>query len=123
MSIEIDWTSDEKTGLLLSFSGEWTWHECKEAMQVVLYMNDGSHGEIDHIYDLSESALTTRMSLNHLQKLLKLELNPAPKHIVIVDKSFRLQMMKDMLAPIIRSSENIHFAEDLESAYELLIAP
>jgi len=121
MSINVDWDVEKKETLVLEFSGEWSWHECREAMQVVMYMNDGSEGSINHIYDLSESALTTRACLTHLQKLLKLELNPAPEKIIIVDKAFRVHMLEDMLVSITRSAQNIHFAEDLESARKLLL--
>jgi hypothetical protein len=90
-------------------------------MQVMLYMQDGGVS-VDHIYDLSNSTLSTRACLNRLQKLLKLEVNPAPENIVIIDKSMRLHTLKDMLGNIVNSWGTVHFAEDLSNARSVLQA-
>jgi hypothetical protein len=120
MNIDIKWDNHHRNALICEFKGDWTWHECREAMQVLMYMQDGSGMAVNHIYDLSNSTLTTRICINLLQKLLKLEMSPAPEHIVIVDKSIRLHTIADMLGSIVNSWGTVHFAEDLSNARTVL---
>ena len=122
MNIDIKWDSHNRTALVCEFKGDWTWHECREAMQVMVYMQDGSGMTVNHIYDLSHSTLSTRACINRLQKLLNLEISPAPEHIVIVDKGIRLHTIEDMLSSIVESWGTVHFAEDLSDARSVLQA-
>lgn len=120
MNIDIKWDNHNRKALVCEFSGDWTWHECREAMQVMLYMQDGSGMSVNHIYDLSNSTLTTRACINRLQKLLKLDMNPAPEKIVIIDKAVRLHTIEDMLRNVVKSWGVVHFAEDLSDARSAL---
>lgn len=120
MNIDIKWDNQNNKALVCEFSGDWTWHECREAMQVLVFMQDGAGASVNHIYDLSNSTLTMRACLNRLQKLLKLEMNPAPQNIVIVDKGIRLHTLEDMLHSMVQHRGTVHFAEDMHSARTLL---
>ena len=121
MNIDIKWDNHNRNALICEFKGDWTWHECREAMQVMMYMQDGSGVTVSHIYDLSNSTLTTRACINRLQKLLNLEMSPAPEQIVIVDKSIRLHTIQDMLGSIVDSWGTVHFAQDLSDARSVLL--
>jgi hypothetical protein len=121
MNIDIKWDQQKRDALVCEFTGDWTWHECREAMQVMLYMQDGSGMSVNHIYDLSNSTLTTRACINRLQKLLKLEINPAPENIVIIDKAIRLHTIEDMLSNIVKGWGTVHFAQDIDNARHVLL--
>jgi hypothetical protein len=120
MNIDIRWDNQNHKALICEFKGDWTWHECREAMQVMVYMQDGSGMTVHHIYDLSNSTLSTRACINRLQKLLKLEISPAPERIVIVDKAIRLHTIENMLGGMVQSWGKVHFAEDLSDARSVL---
>jgi hypothetical protein len=120
MNIDIKWDNHHRNAIICEFNGDWTWHECREAMQVMMYMQDGSGMTVNHIYDLSNSTLTTRACINRLQKLLNLEMNPAPEHIVIIDKAIRLHTIEALLGGIVKSWGTVHFAEDLSDARSVL---
>ena len=120
MNIDIKWDNHNRKALVCEFSGDWTWHECREAMQVMVFMQDGSGASVDHIYDLSNSTLTMRACINRLHKLLNLEMNPAPDNIVIVDKGIRVHTLKDMLRNQVQYNDDIHFADTLSDARAVL---
>ena len=100
MNIDIRWDKQKRDTLICEFNGDWTWHECREAMQVMLYMQEGIGMEVDHIYDISNSSLATRVCVKRMKQLLNLGLHPAPRQIVIVDKDYRAGMLEAMLGSI-----------------------
>jgi len=123
MNIDIYWDVQRQEALICSFAHDWTWHECREAMQVVMYMQDGVDMDVRYIYDLTESTLTTRACLNRMKKLLNLPIHPSPEQIIIVDKAYRLNMLQTMLSPIINTMANVTFATDIHEARKLLATP
>lgn len=122
MGINISWDIYQKNTLVCQFNGIWTWHQCREAMQVVMYMQDGLSQPIAYIYDLTNSTLETRACLNRVQKLLQLQLQPAPQQIIIVDKPMRLTSLETMLRRTAQAEGNLHFAENLTAARRLIDA-
>lgn len=118
MKIDIQWDHPNSPALLCRFTGDWSWHECREAMQVISFMQseDGQHTPIHCIYDLTASTLNPRASLNRLQKLLNLSMHPAPESIVIVDKSYRVGTLEAMLSTITNTMGNIYFEDSLNRA-------
>lgn len=121
MNIDIQWDQHSNHTLVCSYRDEWTWHECREAMQNMVYLQDGFEASVvNHIYDFSDSTLPSRASLNLIQKLLNAPRNPAPKYIILVDKSHRLNMLIDMLDNIVRPWGNVYFADTLSAARQKL---
>ena len=122
MNIDIRWDNQKRDALVCEFKGDWTWHECREAMQVMMYMQEGSGLEVDHIYDLSKSTLAPRALLNRLQKLLQLEIHPAPRQVVIVDKDYRANMLNEMLNGI-ATPLGLQFVGSVDDARRALVEP
>lgn len=122
MGINIAWDKQLKHMLICQFEGVWTWHQCREALQVVMYMQEGATQPITYVYDLTDSTLETRACLNRLQKLLNLSLQPSPERIVIVDKSLRLTSLETMLQTTATAEGNVYFAEDLSGARSIINA-
>jgi hypothetical protein len=122
MNIDIRWDNQKRDALVCEFKGDWTWHECREAMQVMMYMQEGSGLEVDHIYDLSKSTLAPRACLNRLQKLLQLEVSPAPRQVVIVDKDYRANMLNEMLSSI-AAPLGLQFVSSVDAARLALSEP
>jgi hypothetical protein len=120
MNIDIRWDSKKHDTLICEFKGDWTWHECREAMQVMLYMQEGL--VVDHIYDLSHSTLAPRACLNRLQKLFQLTIDPAPRQVVIVDKDYRANMLSEMLSGI-ATPLGLQFVSSVEAARQALLEP
>lgn len=104
--------------IILHFKNMWTWHECRDAMQVAMYMQETSDRPFSYIYDLTESKLASRTLMENVKKLIELVLSPAPEKIVIVDKGMKLQLMVDMLERLFpqKLKENIVFADSLKQA-------
>lgn len=119
MNIDIHWDYQNRETLICEFSGDWTWHECREAMQVMSYMQDGSTFAADYVFDLSQSTLTSRACLNRLKKLLNMQIEPTPRHIVIVDQFHRSRMMETMLSSIAHAL-GIQFVDSLSQARRML---
>jgi hypothetical protein len=122
MNIDIRWDSQKRDALVCEFKGDWTWHECREAMQVMMYMQEGSGLGVYHIYDLSKSTLAPRACLNRLQKLLQLEIDPAPRQVVIVDKDYRANMLQEMLSGI-AAPLGLQFVSSVDAARLALSEP
>ncbi len=122
MNIDIRWDTQKRDALICEFKGDWTWHECREAMQVMLYMQEGLGMAVDHIYDISNSTLATRPVVKRMQKLLRIGLNPAPRQIVIVDKEYRANMLRIMLGSLTEPL-GIEFVESITTARDVLNQP
>lgn len=122
MGIQIKWDTYQKKTLLCEFEGVWTWRQCREAMQVVMYMQEEWTQPITAIFDLRNSTLKTRACLNRLQKLLQLQMHPAPEQIVIVDTPLRLTSLETMLQATAKAEGNLFFAEDLPTARTIIQA-
>jgi hypothetical protein len=120
MTIDVRWNDEQHRILLCEFHGEWTWHDCREAVQNMVYLQDGISTPAHFVYDLSHSTLPTRACLNLLQKLLTLEISPAPDQIVIVDKDYRLSILHDMLTSITQHQGNVHFVSGRAEIYHVL---
>jgi hypothetical protein len=122
MNIDIRWDSQKRNALICEFKGDWTWHECREAMQVMLYMQEGFGLAVDHIYDLSRSTLAPRACVNRLHKLLQLAIDPAPRQVVIVDKDYRANMLNEMLSSI-ATPLGLQFVSSVDAARQALLEP
>lgn len=123
MNIQVEWDNLTKTAIYCSFRGCWTWHDCREALQVVTYMHDSVNHPVSYIYDLTSSKQSARTLMVDMKKLLELALYPAPEKIIIVEKGFRLQMLTDVLEHIFPHAlpDNVFFAESLSQARTMLM--
>lgn len=120
MTIDVRWNDEQHRVLLSEFHGEWTWHDCREAVQNLVYLQDGISTPVHFVYDLTHSTLPTRACLSLLQKLLALHISPAPDQIVIVDKDYRLSTLRDMLVSVTQHQGNVHFVAQRADIYHVL---
>jgi hypothetical protein len=123
MNIRVEWDNITKNVIYCSFHDRWTWHDCREAMQMVTYLHDSVDYPVSYIYDLTHSKQSARTLMVDIKKLLELPFYPAPEKIVIVEKGYRLQMLTDVLEHIFPLSlpDNLLFAESLNRARALLM--
>lgn len=123
MNIQVEWDNLTKTVIYCSFHDRWTWHDCREALQMVTYLHDSVDHPVSYIYDLTNSKQSARTLMVDMKKLLELTLYPAPEKIVIVEKGFRLQMLTDVMEHIFPETlpDNILFADSLYRARTLLM--
>lgn len=122
MNIDIQWDRPNSEALLCRFTGQWTWHECREAMQMVMYMQENAGLPVTCIYDLTGSTLSPRASLNRLNKLLSLSIDPQPARIIVVDKSYRVGTLEAMLKHVTCTMEHVYFEDELRRARRLVVA-
>jgi hypothetical protein len=121
-NIEIGWYGSKQQIILCRFKNMWSWHECRDAMQVAMYMQDTVEHSVSYVYDLTESKLASRALMDNVKKLIELVFSPAPTKIIIVDKGTRVNMMVDMLERLFPQSmpDNIEFTDSLARAENLI---
>ena len=119
MNVDIHWDYQNRELLVCEFHGDWTWHDCREAMQVMSYMQDGLNFAVDYVFDLTDSTLASRACLERMKKLLNTQMEPAPRHIIIVDQYTRSRMMETMLSTVVHAL-GIQFVETLPQARRAL---
>ena len=124
-NIDVKWYDPQQRAILCSFTNEWTWHECAEALQMALYMQESHPEPLTYIYDLTESRLSPRQSMTNLQKLLNLEIVPRPYQIIIVEKGVRMQMLIGFIGQAFPYDEhkNLQFVDSLLKVSALLPRP
>lgn len=118
-NIEVRWDTQNPETLLCEFHGNWTWHECREAMQTMCYLQESTPFSADYVFDLTDSTLSPRTCLNQLKKLLNMDMEPPPRHIVIVDQFHRSRLMETMLISVSHAL-GIQFVDSLKQARRVL---
>jgi uncharacterized membrane protein len=119
MNIDIRWDTKNPETLICEFHGNWTWHECREAMQTMTYYQENTPFSADYVFDLSESSLSPRTCLTQLKKLLNMDMQPPPGQIVVVDQFHRSRMMETMLSSVSHAL-GIQFVDSLKQARRAL---
>lgn len=118
-NIDIHWDTKNPETLICEFHGNWTWHECREALQVLNDLQESTAFSADYIFDLSESSLEPRTSLTNLKKLLNMQMEPPPRQIVVVDQFYRSRMLETMLSSVAHAL-GIQFVDSIRQAHQVL---
>jgi len=119
MNIEVHWDRQRAETLVCEFHGKWTWHECREAMQTMTYLQESTPFSADYVFDFSQSTLAPRACLNQLKDLLNMRMDPPPRQVVIVDQFHRSRMMETMLISVSHAL-GIQFVDSLKQARRAL---
>jgi len=73
MSVHVEWDSEERSIILWSFVGRWTWGEFDDAFKTVRAMLDSINHPVDIICDMRQMSIlppdiVSRFKANYLQK-------------------------------------------------------
>lgn len=120
--IEVAWDDAKQRIIVCRFKEQWSWHECRDALQTVTYMHDSVEHEVSYIYDLTESRLTARAAMENVKKLIEVHISPTPRKIIIVDRSIQLRLLVDTLERLFpdQMPDNVEFADSLQRARAML---
>ena len=122
MTIDVRWFDDNKRIILCSFRDAWTWYDCREAVQKILYLQDSAGYRLNYIYDFTGSRLSARKTVRNLHRLLRLQLSPEPRQIIMVERRLRIHVMMDVVSQLYSGwfPANLYFADTIDGACELL---
>jgi len=73
MSVHVQWDNEEKTILLWSFEGRWTWGEYDDALKSTNTLLESVEQKVDFIYDVRHMSIlpadvVTRFKMYYLKK-------------------------------------------------------
>ena len=123
MPIEISWYDSEKTILLGTFKGEWTWGDYVAAGIQTLEIADGVQHRIDQIADMRESAAIPQgPALTIMNRNSSLANNIQLGITVLVGASVIVQGLVTALKITNPEREPRIFAASIEEAYALIQA-
>lgn len=119
MPVQAQWDDDPASNaLIFTFEGDWTWFECREALQSAEFLAEEASKPVSHFYDLTLNRLSQRTYLPILQKLMTVDLAHPVRTIVIVERGHFVDTLRDMFVLAIGddSRTTIHFAESIMRA-------
>ena len=78
MSVRIEWDNEERTIILWSFVGRWTWGEFDETVKAMTAMAESVDHNVDLIMDVGQMSIlpadiVTHVKLKYLKKSRKME--------------------------------------------------
>ena len=78
MSVHIEWDNEERTTLLWSFLGRWTWGEFDETVKIMTAMANSVTHQVDLIIDVRQMSIlppdiVTHVKLRYLNKSRRIE--------------------------------------------------
>lgn len=122
MNFEITLSDETPHIIECAFKEMWTWHDCREATQVIMYHQDAANRRVSIVYDFTQSRLSARKTGTNLKKLLSLKMYPPPELIVLVEKPLRLPTMRVVVSGISGGiiPEHIVLVESMKEARQLL---
>lgn len=109
-NIDVAWDDSAQQTLLCRFSGQWTWHECREALQAAAYLHEAVSHPVTYIYDLTESRLSARQAMEQFRKLMELPMSPQPAALILVENGVYLSLLQDTLDRLFQHTERIPVA-------------
>ena len=73
MSVHIEWDNEERTTILWSFLGRWTWGEFDDTVKTMTAMADSAAHSVDLIIDVGQMSIlpadiVTHVKLKYLEK-------------------------------------------------------
>ncbi len=119
MSIRVQWDQDTTVPIIVfNFEGDWSWHECREAMQYAEFLAEDNENSFHYVYDLTMNRLPQRQYLAHIQKMLLVKSSPRLRSITVIERGHFVETLKDFLmaAKPHANLDNIYFAETLARA-------
>lgn len=119
MPVQAQWDDDSAARILVFvFEGDWTWHECRDAMQTAEFLAEDMDSPISHVYDLSNSRLPQRAYVTILQKILTTRFSHVIKRTVIIERAHFIDTLRNMLAFAIMEQDmhTVHFADNIMRA-------
>jgi hypothetical protein len=126
MSVITKWDDNHHHTIIFEFEGDWTWHECREAMQYAQFLLEDAERAVSYIYDLTRNRLPQRAYLGIMQKLFTAEfLTIPPKKIVVLEKGHFVETLKTMLETTLANSDfsTVYFTDTLARARAIISAP
>jgi hypothetical protein len=126
MSVNAKWDDNNHYIIIFEFEGDWTWHECREAMQYAEFLTADAEKTVSYIYDLTHNRLPQRAYLGIMQKLFTAEfLTIPPKKIVIIEKGYFVETLKTLLEAALAVSDfsTVFFTDNLARARAIISAP
>ena len=122
MNFDVYWYDNSQTNIVCSFKDLWTWYECREALQHIMYLQEEVPNRVNHVYDFAGSRLSAGKTIGNLRRLLNLSFAPAPKYIILVDKPLRMHILHNTVHRIFNGNvpDNLLLAESIDDACHLV---
>jgi hypothetical protein len=122
MSVRVDWFNDEKTILLTTYEGWWSWAENDQVRHKAHEMLDSVDHSVDCIYDLSKISLIPKGSLLQAQNTIS-QAHVNTGALVVINSNRLLGMLFRIfkrIAGTIYQRQHIHLVPTVEAAYNLI---
>lgn len=121
VTVEFDQNTSQPT-LFFNFEGDWTWHECREAMQYAEFLAEDMVGDLYFVYDLTPNRLPQRVYLPVMQKVLLVRLSRIPMKIVVVERGHFVETVRDMLRTTMPDTnlDNVFFTDTVARARSII---
>jgi hypothetical protein len=121
MGIDIKWDNEEKTIILTTYSGEFTWDELEAMNRESEVMLDSVDHEVDILVNLKDLVLPK----NTLANFPKIAQAPSLTHsrvglLVLFGASHFAQTLLDLLGKVYSTAASIVIVPTLEEAYEVI---
>ena len=118
MSVHVEWDNEERTTILWSFVGRWTWGEFDEAIKTMTDMLDLVNHPVDAIGDVRQMSilppdLVSRFKANYLDK------NEKVRFLLLVGMEPDLQLFWNTFTDLPYARQlKAHYFETLDEARE-----
>ena len=122
MSIEAAWINEDKTAILMTFDGKWTWDDAYDIMSTVQTMAETVDHTVHLISDLRKSGpLPTGMSITHTRNVMRLQPPNAGLVIIITHTAF-FRTLAETFNKVFSGGigSRIHIVADMEAAMNLV---
>lgn len=91
MSVHLDWANQEKTAILCSLVGRWTWGEIDDAQKIGGRLLESVDQTVDMICDVTRMSILPPDVISRV-KAHYLELPPKFGHLILVGADANLQL-------------------------------
>lgn len=120
MSVHVEWDSEDKTAIVWSFLGRWTWGEVDDAGRNVAALLDQVNHTVDLILDVSHMSILppdviTRVKSHYLEK------PPKVARLILVGADANLRLFWDTFTELPYAAHyRAHYCETLAEARQFV---
>lgn len=120
MPVSVEWDNEERTIILWTVAGKWTWKEFDAAYEKMKEMAGSVSHPIDGIYDLSQSILIPADVATHVKFAFPYR-PPNLRHIIAIGLDSYIQLLWNTLTTMPSLKQwRVHFVDTMEEAYAFI---
>ena len=121
MTIHVRWCVEDKGILCWTFEGRWTWAHLRQAIAQTRELGESYTGRVDLIIDVRQMGLPPANLTSGLLEFARMDFGFREDGInVLVGMDVYLKTLWDVLSQRLPASWQVHYAESLDEAYDLI---